>query len=168
MKLVILAGGKGTRMGVMTESIPKPMVPLMQKPILEHQINFAKKYGFDDIIISTGYMGDVIRDYFKDGKEWGVHIQYSPDPFPLGTAGAVKHLEQELKDDFVLFYGDTIMDIDLNSLVQLHVKKKVWLHWWSIRMITLMIAIFSKQIRIIGFWLFIANRMTRKSIIEIL
>ena len=124
MKLVILAGGKGTRMGAMTEFIPKPMVPLMRKPILEHQIHFAKKYGFDDIIISTGYMGDVIRDYFKDGKEWGVHIQYSPDPFPLGTAGAVKHLEQELKDNFVLFYGDTIMDIDLNSLVQLHVKKE--------------------------------------------
>ena len=124
MKLVILAGGKGTRMGVMTESIPKPMVPLMRKPILEHQINLAKKYGLDDIIISTGYMGDVIRDYFKDGKEWGVHIQYSPDPFPLGTAGAVKHLEQELKDDFVLFYGDTIMDIDLDSLVRLHVQKE--------------------------------------------
>ena len=111
-------------MGAMTESNPKPMVPLMRKPILEHQINFAKKYGFEDIIISTGYMGDVIRDYFKDGKEWGVHIQYSPDPFPLGTAGAVKHLEQELKDDFVLFYGDTIMDIDLDSLVQTHLQKE--------------------------------------------
>jgi len=122
MKLVILAGGRGTRMGQMTQSIPKPMVSLMEKPILEHQINFAKKYGFVDIIISIGYMGDVIKDYFQDGKEWGVNIQYSADPFPLGTAGAVKHLEHELKDNFVLFYGDTIIDIDLDALVQTHLK----------------------------------------------
>ena len=123
MKAVILAGGKGSRMGAVTKYVPKPMISLAGKPILEYQIELAKRYDLDNIIILTGYREDVIRDYFKDGKTWGLNIQYNSDPFPLGTAGAVKRIEQELTEDFILFYGDTIIDIDLHSLVQFHQEK---------------------------------------------
>lgn len=123
MQVVILAGGKGRRMGSLTKDIPKPMISLAGKPILEYQIELVKRYDLDDIIILTGYMEDLIRDYFKDGKTWGLNIHYNSDPFPLGTAGAVKRIEQELTEDFILFYGDTIMDIDLHSLVQFHQEK---------------------------------------------
>jgi len=110
-------------MGKLTVEIPKPMVQLAEKPILEHQIKLIEKYGLNDIIILTNYKGNVIREYFKDGKKWDVKIQYYSDPYPLGTAGAVKYIEQELRDDFLLFYGDTIIDIDLHSLLQFHREK---------------------------------------------
>jgi len=123
MQVVILAGGKGIRMGSITKDIPKPMIPLAGKPILEHQLEHAKRYDLDNIIILTGYRADVIRDYFKDGKTCGLNIKYNSDPFPLGTAGAVKRMEWELNKDFILIYGDTLMDIDLHSLVQFHQEK---------------------------------------------
>jgi len=123
MKLVILAGGKGKRMGLMTKLIPKPMAMLAGKKILEHQLEFARRYNLTDIIILTGYREDVIKNYFKNGKKWGINIQYYSDPFPLGTAGAVKNIDKELTEDFILFYGDTIMDVDLHLLVQFHKEK---------------------------------------------
>lgn len=123
MKLVILAGGKGNRMGSLTSSIPKPMVPLAGKPILEYQLELAKKYDLNDVMISTGYRGDIIREYFNNGEQWGLNIQYIADPFPLGTAGAVKGIERDLTEDFILFYGDTMMDLDLKSLVSFHHAK---------------------------------------------
>ena len=120
MKVVILAGGKGSRMGSLTRETPKPMVALAGKPILEHQIDLAKRYGLSEFYLLTGYKSDVIEDYFGDGSAWGVDIRYSREDQPLGTAGAVKELEWELAEDFLLFYGDVLMDVDLHALIRLH------------------------------------------------
>jgi len=124
MKVVILAGGKGTRMGDITTNMPKPMVLLNNKPILEHQIELIKRYGLFEIIILIGYKGDVIKKYFGDGGSWGVKISYFSDPKPLGTAGSLKEIEDILSMPFLLLYGDTILDINLIELISFHEKKR--------------------------------------------
>jgi len=116
MKLIIIAGGKGTRLGL--KEIPKPMVRINSKPLLEHQILLAKRYGIKDIYILSGYLSEVIVDYFKDGKKLGVNITHIVERKPLSTAGALKQLEKILNDRFMVFYGDTIMDIDLESFIK--------------------------------------------------
>jgi len=116
MKLIIIAGGKGTRLGL--EDIPKPMVKICGKPILELQIELAKRYGIQDIYILSGHLSNIIIDYFGNGKKWGVNISHIVENKPLGTAGSVKQLEGMLKDRFMVFYGDTIMDIDLKSFIE--------------------------------------------------
>jgi len=123
MNVVILAGGKGTRMGTSTLNIPKPMISLAGKPILEYQVELAKRYFLNDLIILTGYKHNVIKDYFKDGSAWGVSIQYSDESYPLGTSGAIKKIEDMLHEDFLVFYGDIIMDVDLESLISFHNKR---------------------------------------------
>ena len=124
MKVIILAGGKGTRMGSLTESIPKPMVLLAGKPVLEHQINFLKNYGLTDIFMLLGHKGEIIKKYFKGGKEWGVKIKYFFDPKPLGTAGSLKEIEKFISEPFLLFYGDTMIDIDLRQFISFYNKKQ--------------------------------------------
>ena len=122
MKTVILAGGKGSRMGELTAEIPKPMVLLMGKPILEHQIELIKKHGLNEITILTGYRENIIKNYFSTGENWGVKIDYFSDPKPLGTAGSVREIESQITDPFLLFYGDTMMDINLKALINFHNK----------------------------------------------
>lgn len=95
MKLAIIAGGKGTRL--VLKDTPKPMVQIGRAPLLEHQINNAKQYGIRDIYILSGYLADVIKGYFGDGKAFGVNINYIVESHPLGTAGAVKQLEEILE-----------------------------------------------------------------------
>ena len=124
MKVIILAGGKGTRMGSLTESIPKPMALLAGKPVLEHQINFLKSYGLTDVFMLLGHKGEIIEKYFKDGKEWGVKIKYFFDPKPLGTAGSLKEIEKFISEPFLLCYGDTMIDIDLRQFINFHNKKQ--------------------------------------------
>lgn len=121
MKLVIIAGGKGTRLGL--KDIPKPMVELNGKPLLEHQILLARKYNIFDIYILSGHLSNVIIDYFGDGKKFGVNIKHIVEDKPLGTAGALKQIEDELTDKFMVFYGDTIMDLDLNSFINYDKEK---------------------------------------------
>ncbi len=116
MKLVIIAGGKGTRLGL--KNIPKPMVQIGEKPLMEHQINLAKRYGIKDIYILSGYLHKVTEEYFKDGREFGVNITHIIENEPLGTAGAVKQLEGLIDDRFIVFYGDVIFDIDLESFME--------------------------------------------------
>lgn len=89
MQAVIMAGGKGTRLSSVIKDIPKPMVPVAGTPLLLHQIRNLKEEGVTDIIIVTGYLGHVIRDYFKDGSQYGVNISYFTEEIPLGTAGAL-------------------------------------------------------------------------------
>jgi mannose-1-phosphate guanylyltransferase / phosphomannomutase len=124
MQLVILAGGKGTRMGDLTRLVPKPMVRLAGKPILEHQIELARRYGCTDVILLTGHLGEVVESHFGDGSDWGVSIRYHREVSPLGTAGALKEIEHLLDDDFLVFYGDTILDVDLDALVRFHVERR--------------------------------------------
>lgn len=124
MKAFILAGGKGTRLGKITKSTPKPMVKFIDKPILEYQINYLKENNFTDINILLSYKGEVVSNYFGDGSKWGVKINYYSDDIPLGTAGALKRIENFIDEDFLLLYGDTIMDINIDHMLKFHKKNK--------------------------------------------
>jgi histidinol-phosphate phosphatase family protein len=116
MKLAIVAGGKGTRL--VLKDTPKPMAQIGGKPILEHQINVAKEYGINDIYILSGHLANSIEDYFGDGSSFGVNITHTTEKHPLGTAGAVKQLEDNIDERFMIFYGDVVFDIDLKSFIE--------------------------------------------------
>lgn len=124
MKAVIIAGGQGKRMWALTKDMPKPMIELAGKPILQHQIELVERYGLHQIIILSGYKSEVIENYFCSGAAYGVNIQYVRENAPLGTAGAVKQLENTLDDDFLVLYGDIMLDIDLDSLISFHLNTK--------------------------------------------
>ena len=116
MKIVIIAGGKGTRLG--RTDLPKPMIRILEKPILEYQIELVKKYGLKDIFILSGFMSDTIINYFGDGSNWDVNITHVVEEKALGTAGAVKQLENLIKGRFIVFYGDTMMDVNLKNMIE--------------------------------------------------
>lgn len=125
MKVVIMAGGKGTRIASVKSDVPKPMIPICGKPILEWQIENLKAYGLTDIILVIGYLGHVIKDYFGDGSKFGVNINYFEEDIPLGTAGALFKMP-ELTEDFLLMCGDVILDVDFNRFVEFHQKNHAW------------------------------------------
>lgn len=124
MKVVIIAGGQGTRIASVNNEIPKAMIPINGKPVLEYQIELAKRYGLTDFIFVIGYLGSVIRNYFGDGSKWGVNIVYYEETTPLGTAGAMPEIAELLTEDFFMFYGDTVMDIDLDRMLDFHRKNQ--------------------------------------------
>ena len=124
MKAIILAGGLGTRLYPYTKSLPKPMLPLGKKPILEHEIEWVKKNGINEIVICVSYLRKKIEDYFGDGKKFGVKIEYAISSKPLATAGQLKTAEKFIDDTFVCVYGDTILDFNLKNMVRRHKKKK--------------------------------------------
>lgn len=125
MKTIIMAGGKGTRIASVASDIPKPMIKVCGKPILEHQIDNLKAYGLTDIILIIGYLGHVIKDYFGDGSKFGVKIEYFIEDHPLGTAGALFKIPQ-LTEDFLLLCGDLIIDVDFNRLIKFHKSHNAW------------------------------------------
>lgn len=124
MKVLILAGGKGTRLGKMTEITPKPLIPIKGKPVLEYQIQLLKKNNLCDITILINHLGERIKEYFGDGKRWGVNISYFEETFPLGTCGGIKMIEKELKEDFLVLYGDLLLNVDFKKLIKQHKKNK--------------------------------------------
>ena len=124
MKVVIIAGGRGTRIASVNSEIPKPMIPVGGKPVLEYQVELAKRYGLTDFIFIVGHLSYVIKDYFGDGTKWGVNITYFCEQTPMGTAGAIPEIAKLLDDDFFVFYGDTIMDVDLHKMLDFHQKHK--------------------------------------------
>ena len=119
---VIMAGGKGTRVTSISSNIPKPMIPLCGKPVLEYQIDCLKKNGLIDIIIVVGYFGQIIKDYFGDGVRFGCNISYYTETKPLGTAGALFEIKN-LSDCFLLVNGDIVFDIDFNRMISFHNEK---------------------------------------------
>jgi D,D-heptose 1,7-bisphosphate phosphatase len=123
MQVVIQAGGKGTRVSSIANDIPKPMIPVCGKPILEHQIECLKKNGLTEITIVIGHLGQHIKDYFGNGSRFGCNISYYNETDPLGTAGALYKLEN-LSDDFILLNGDIIFDIDFSRMITFHHEKK--------------------------------------------
>lgn len=123
MKIVIIAGGKGTRIASVNNEIPKAMIPVAGKPVLEHEIELAKRYGFHDFLIIIGYLGDQIEAYFGDGSNFEVSIEYYKEEKPLGTAGALGLLKDKLTEDFFVFYGDTIADFDMSAMLDFHRSK---------------------------------------------
>jgi histidinol-phosphate phosphatase family protein len=124
IKAVILAGGKGTRLGELTKEIPKPMVPLAGKPLLQYQVEWAKKEGIHSFIFIVNHLHQPILDHFGDGADFGVKIEYYVEETPLGTVGGLKEIEAQLKDTFLVLYGDVMMDMDLGRLVDFHRSKK--------------------------------------------
>lgn len=123
MQTVIMAGGKGTRIASVNAEVPKPMLEVCGKPILEHQIEVLKRQKLTDIILVIGYLGSVIRDYFQDGSKYGVHISYIEEKELLGTAGSFYYLKDIIQDDFFLLNGDLIFDADLNRFMNFHKEK---------------------------------------------
>ena len=123
MIAVIIAGGKGMRMGGLTRITPKPMLHVAGKPILDHQINFLKSSGIENICILLGYLGHVIKNYFGDGKSFGVNIEYFLEDKPRGTSGCVKILEGKIGDDFLVLYGDLMLDVKLDDFIAFHRAK---------------------------------------------
>lgn len=118
MQAVILAGGLGTRLRPLTYDIPKPMIPINGKPYLEYQLDYLRKQGITNILILIGYLGDHIVNYFGDGTQIGMNIQYSKEETPLGTGGGLKKAQGLLADEFILIYGDSFLPIDYSDLIQ--------------------------------------------------
>jgi len=125
MQVVIMAGGKGTRVSSMASDIPKPMIPICGKPILEHQIECLKKNKLREIILVIGHLGGHIKEYFKNGERFGCNISYYTETEPLGTAGALYKLKN-ISDDFILLNGDIIFDIDFQRMIDFHCKRKAY------------------------------------------
>ncbi|MDO8963792.1 MAG: sugar phosphate nucleotidyltransferase [Coriobacteriia bacterium] len=124
MKAVIMAGGEGTRLRPLTSLRPKPMVPIVNRPVMEHIVGLCKWHGIDEIVATLQFMPKVIQDYFGDGEEWGVSIEYAVEDIPMGTAGSVKNAEPLLGDEtFVVISGDSLTDIDLTKVVAFHREK---------------------------------------------
>ena len=124
MRAVLMAGGSGTRLRPLTCDLPKPMVPILNRPIAEHIINLLKRNNIREIIATLYYLPDVMRDYFQDGKDFGVEMTYAvEEEQPLGTAGCVKNIEQWLNDTFLVISGDGITDFDLQAAIAYHKSK---------------------------------------------
>lgn len=122
IKAVILAGGKGTRLKPYTTVFPKPLMPVSDKPILEIIINQLKAYDIKDIIITTGYLGELIVTFFGEGNKYGVNIKYSKEDMPLGTAGCLGLLKEELTETFLMINGDTLTTLNFAEFIEYHKK----------------------------------------------
>jgi mannose-1-phosphate guanylyltransferase len=123
---VILCGGLGTRLRPYTLFLPKPLLPVGPKPILEHIIDWLKANDVKDIVIATGYLGRMIEQYFGDGRDFGVSIEYARSDKPLGHAGQLKSAEGLLPETFLCLYGDAILHFDLKKLLEFHSKKSAF------------------------------------------
>jgi mannose-1-phosphate guanylyltransferase len=123
VKAVILVGGEGTRLRPLTYSMPKPMVPILNRPFLEHMLRYMKSHRIDDVVLALCYLPDHIRDYFGDGSNFGVKLTYVVEDSPLGTAGAVKNVAQHLNETFFVFNGDVFTDMNLTAMLETHREK---------------------------------------------
>ena len=118
-----MAGGEGTRLRPLTSNAPKPMMPIANRPMMEHIIDLLKKHGFDDIVVTVAFMANHIRNYFGDGSDIGVRMVYATEESPLGTAGSVRNAREELDERFLVISGDVLTDIDLGSIVRFHEER---------------------------------------------
>lgn len=132
MKVVIMAGGKGTRITSIVSDIPKPMIKIEDKPVLEYQIECLRKQGFIDIILTVGHLGNIIMDYFGNGsgvspatnKPFGVNIEYFFEKESLGNAGALFKIKKKLTEDFLLLNADVMFDVDFNRFIEFHKRHR--------------------------------------------
>ncbi len=120
MKAVILAGGEGTRLRPLTSNQPKPMMPVANRPMMEHIVRLLASHGFDDIVVTVAFLANHIRTYFGDGSDFGVRMRYATEDSPLGTAGSVRNAAEELDETFLVISGDVLTDIDLSAFVKAH------------------------------------------------
>lgn len=125
MRAVLMAGGSGTRLRPLTCDLPKPMVPILNRPIAEHIINLLRRHHFTEVIATLHYLPDVMREYFHDGSDFGVQMTYAvEEDQPLGTAGCVKNIAELLDSTFLVISGDSITDFDLTEAVEFHRRKQ--------------------------------------------
>jgi len=122
MKAIILAGGLGTRLRPLTDTTPKPLLPIKGIPIIEHAINNFKKHNIKDIILAIGYKSDKIKDYFGDGSNFRVNISYCLEDQPLGTGGAIKKASENINETFIAINGDNLSDVNWTDLIDFHKK----------------------------------------------
>ncbi len=121
VRAVVMAGGEGTRLRPMTANQPKPLLPVVNRPILEHVLRLLKRHGFDETVVTVQFLASLVRTYFGDGDELGMHLSYATEEMPLGTAGSVKNAQSALSDDtFLVISGDALTDIDLGAVVAAH------------------------------------------------
>ena len=124
MKAVVMAGGEGTRLRPMTASMPKPLLPIVNKPIMEHVLRLLARHGISETVVTVQFLASLVRNYFGDGEEFGMRLRYATEETPLGTAGSVKNAEHLLRDDtFIVISGDALTDFDLTDLVKFHHDK---------------------------------------------
>ena len=126
MRAMVLCAGYGTRLGELTRATPKPMLRLVERPILEVIICHLARHGFNQIAVNLHFMPELIQDYFGDGARWNVEITYAYEPDLLGTAGGVRNMAHFLgaEDVFMVYYGDVITDQDLSALVHFHRQRR--------------------------------------------
>ncbi len=122
MKAVIMAGGEGTRLRPQTSNLPKPMLPLVGRPMMEHIVSLLRRHGVTDIVVTVAFLPNAIRSYFGDGSELGVRMVYATEESPLGTAGSVRNAMDELDERFLVISGDVLTDIDLSAVIDFHAK----------------------------------------------
>jgi mannose-1-phosphate guanylyltransferase/phosphomannomutase len=122
MKAVIMAGGEGTRLRPQTSNLPKPMLPLVGRPMMEHIVSLLRRHGITDIVVTVAFLPNAIRSYFGDGSELGVRMVYATEESPLGTAGSVRNAREQLTERFLVISGDVLTDIDLTSVIAFHEK----------------------------------------------
>src|SRR6266536_2536633 len=123
VKAVVMAGGEGTRLRPLTSNQPKPMVPVVGKPCMEHIVELLRGHGMEDVIVTVAFLPQAIRSYFGDGESLGVNIEYSVEESPLGTAGSVRLASGKLDDTFVVISGDALTDVNLQGIVDFHREK---------------------------------------------
>src|SRR5688572_31274821 len=114
MQAVIMAGGEGSRLRPLTSNVPKPMLPVANRPLMEHIIELLKKHGITDVVATVQFLSSVIRNYFGDGSDLGIGLSYSTEEAPMGTAGSVLYARDLLSGTFVVISGDALTDVDLN------------------------------------------------------
>ena len=123
-KALILCGGKGERLRPITYEIPKPLIPIQGKTLIEHLLDLFKKHGVNDIILAVGYKRENIKNYFGNGEKFGVKISYIEEETPLGTAGPLRKAKELLKETFIVANGDELKNIDLEEMFLLHKEQK--------------------------------------------
>lgn len=123
MRAVIMAGGKGTRLKPLTDNIPKPMVKIIDKPVMEHIINLLVSHDITEIAVTVGHLSESIVDYFGNGHHLGAKLTYFVEDQPLGTAGSVKNTRDFVSDNFLVISGDAFTNIDITKAIRFHYAK---------------------------------------------
>jgi mannose-1-phosphate guanylyltransferase len=124
MQALILAGGEGTRLRPLTSTIPKPIVPLVDRPFITYMLEWLRRHGVDDVILGCGFMADHLRDVLADGSDLGIRLRYLEEPTPLGTGGALKFAEDLLDERFFMLNGDVLADLDLSAQLRVHERSQ--------------------------------------------
>ena len=120
MQALILAGGEGTRLRPLTSTVPKPVVPLVDRPFIAYMLEWLRGHGVDDVVMSCGFMAEGVRNVLGDGSAFGLRLRYVEEPRPLGTGGALKFAEDLLDERFLMLNGDVLTDIDLTAQIAQH------------------------------------------------